>query len=283
MRNEGGDDLKVTGETKFEGEVPFSERNQRLQAPIGILLGQSNVESSFVLNELLGDGGNDASGKRASFGELVDGELALEFNFTARLGSLVPGHGRTPGEVLSRSDTKGIRRRTPPSAIVVVEQISVTIFAETDFSDRTSVDKRIKTEDIRRLLTSVDGQDVEQKALGGVVEGHLDDWRVGDVQVFAGSKIVDSASSGESRFRALSIATALGGIAVLGVTITISSASRRSLGVEGEASLTESSLDFILETGAAHASRGIPVNTKAIGATSANLLETRRTVGNTIT
>ena len=53
------------------------------------------MEGSLVLDELLGDGLEDAAGLGAGLGELVEGKLALEFDGVTGRRGLVPGHGGT--------------------------------------------------------------------------------------------------------------------------------------------------------------------------------------------
>ncbi len=43
-------------------------------------------------------------------------------------------------------------------------------------------------------MAGEDGGDVEEEALSGVVESHLDDRRVGDDEVLVGPEVVDLAS-----------------------------------------------------------------------------------------
>ncbi len=95
LRDEGRDDLEVSGEAELEGEVPLDQRDQGPEAPVGIFLGEGHVEGSLVLDELLGDALDDAAGLGAGLGELVEGELAFKFDGVAGRRGLVPGHGGT--------------------------------------------------------------------------------------------------------------------------------------------------------------------------------------------
>jgi hypothetical protein len=45
-------------------------------------------------------------------------------------------------------------------------------------------------------LAGEDGGDVEEEALGGIVESHLDNGRVGDDEVLISPEVVDLASGG---------------------------------------------------------------------------------------
>ena len=97
-----------------------------------------------------------------------------------------------------RSDTISVGRRAPPTSVVVLEKIGVSVFAQTNFSDGSGVDEGVEAENVGRLLTSVNSGYVKEEALGRVVEDHFDDRRVGDNQIFVGSKVVNSTSGRRS-------------------------------------------------------------------------------------
>jgi len=282
LRDECRDDLEVPREAELEWEVPFNERNQRPQAPDGILLGEGDVEGSLVLDQLVGEGLKDAAGLRAGLGELVEGVLALEFDGITGGSGLVPGHGWTPCEVGDGTDSKGVARGAPPGTVVVGKQVGISVLAKSDFRDRTGVDEWVETKDVGRLLASKDGEDVEEEALSVVVKSHLDYGGLRDDEVLVGTKIVDRASSGLRVLDALVETKVRGDVAVFGLAVFVGLTSVLSFHQKYEAGLSERVLDFSVEAGVAHSGRGIIVYTSATVALGTNGLVATLGVGDTV-
>jgi len=154
------------------------------------------VEGPFVLDEFLGDRLEDAAGLGAGLGELVEGELAFEFDGVARGSRLVPGHGWAPCKAAWGANSGSVARGAPPGSVVIIEQVGISVLAEANFRDGSRINERVEAEDVGGLLAGEDGGDVEEEALSAVVENHRDNRRVGDDEVFICPEVVDLASRG---------------------------------------------------------------------------------------